>query len=105
MPDADYRSRQKSKPHGQSARWRAVLGRYDPASVALCDSPLYAAGGSVSIADIISFINSAPARAKDVTSPEWQKRSFMYAAMDAAARHPRVRMPRAALTDNLNFWA
>jgi hypothetical protein len=67
--------------------------------------PLYAARGSVSIADIIRFISTAPTSLKDVTDPAWQKRSFMYEIMDAASRVPKIPMDKAALQDILFFWA
>ncbi len=66
---------------------------------------IYAAHGSVSIADIIRFINTAPKSLKDPTDPEWQKRSFAYEVMDAAVSCPKVPMSRAALRDCINFWA
>ncbi len=61
--------------------------------------PLYSATGSLSIPDIIRFVNTAPTRMKDVTNPDWQNGSFMYSVMDAATRHPRVPLSRQALTD------
>ena len=67
--------------------------------------PLYAAGGSLSIADLIRLINTAPTSGKDVTNPDWQKNSFMYAVMDAAMRRPKVPLARQALADVINFWA
>ena len=67
--------------------------------------PLYAAGGSLSIADIIRFISTAPTNRKEPTDADWQKRSFMYSVMDTAARYPKVPMSRAALRDNITYWA
>jgi hypothetical protein len=67
--------------------------------------PLYAAGGSLSIADLIRFINTAPTSGKDVSNPDWQKGSFMYSVMDAATRRPKVPLARQALADVINFWA
>jgi hypothetical protein len=67
--------------------------------------PLYAAKGSLSVADICRFIDTAPQGAADVTKPEWQERSFMYSVMDAAARHAKVPLPRDVLTDVINFWS
>ena len=67
--------------------------------------PLYAAQGSVSLPDIIRFINTAPRSLKEPTDPEWQKRSFMYEVMDAAGQSPKVPMGRAARRDCINFWS
>jgi uncharacterized membrane protein YgcG len=67
--------------------------------------PLYAASGTVSIADIIRFLSTTPQSSKDVTDPSWQKRSFMFQVMDAASRSPRVAMPAQALRDNIEFWS
>ena len=67
--------------------------------------PLFAAGGSLSIGEIIRFINTAPASVKDVTDAQWQERSFMYSVMNRAANHPKVSMERAALADTIRFWA
>jgi hypothetical protein len=65
---------------------------------------LYSAKGSGSVADLVRFINTAPASVKDVTDPGWQNRSFMYAVMDAAMRRPQVPLPRDVLADVINFW-
>lgn len=67
--------------------------------------PLYAANGSLSVAEIVRFINHAPQSAKDVTNPDWQGRSFMYQVMDAAMRHPKVPLAREVLRDVIDFWA
>ncbi len=64
--------------------------------------PLYAANGSVSIADIIRFINTAPL--KDPSDREWQKRSFMYEAMHAAEQSPKVAMPSDMQRNCIHFW-
>jgi hypothetical protein len=66
---------------------------------------IFAANGSVSVADICRFIDTAPQSAADVTKPEWQTRSFMYGVMDAAARNPKISLPRDVLTDVINFWS
>jgi hypothetical protein len=66
---------------------------------------LYAAKGSVSVAELVRFINTAPASIKDVTDPDWQKRSYMYAVMDAATRRPKVPLPADVLADVINNWA
>jgi hypothetical protein len=68
-------------------------------------APLYSATGTLTVADIVRFVNTAPTGVKDVTNPDWQGRSFMYQVMDAAMRHPKVPMPREALIDAVNFWA
>lgn len=65
---------------------------------------LYSATGTLTISDIIRFINTAPGSVKDVTNPEWQKSSFMYRVMDAAMRQPKVPLPKETLTDIINFW-
>lgn len=67
--------------------------------------PIYAATGSLSLPEIIRFVNTAPTSVRDVTSPEWQNGSFMYAVMDAATRHPKVPLSRQALADAIQFWA
>jgi hypothetical protein len=67
--------------------------------------PLFAAGGSLSISDIIRFISAAPRSAKDVTDLAWQKRSFLYEVMDASARSPLVPMDRGALQNTLHYWS
>jgi uncharacterized membrane protein YgcG len=66
--------------------------------------PLYAAGGSLSIADIIRFISTAPARLEEVRDSKWQDRSFMYGVLNAAAHHPKVAMSRETLKNTLEFW-
>jgi hypothetical protein len=65
---------------------------------------LYSAKGSVSVAELVRLINSAPASIKDVTDPDWQGRSFLYSVMDAASRRPAVPLPRDVLVDLINFW-
>jgi hypothetical protein len=67
--------------------------------------PLYAGNGSLSVPELVRFINTAPTSPKDVTNPEWQGRSFMYEVMDRATRHPKVPLSRQALNDAINFWA
>ena len=66
---------------------------------------LYSATGTLQIGELIRFITSAPSHLKDVTDPEWQKRSFMYEVMEAAAHSPKVTMPRTALRDAITYWA
>lgn len=65
---------------------------------------LYSATGTLTMSDIIRFINTAPSSVKDVTNPEWQKGSFMYRVMDTTMRQPKVPLPRETLTDIINFW-
>jgi hypothetical protein len=66
---------------------------------------LYAAKGSVSVAELVRFINTAPTSVKAVTDPEWQGRSFMSAVMEAATRHPKIPLPHAVAADLVNFWS
>ena len=68
-------------------------------------APVYSATGSLSLPEIIRFVNTAPTTLKDVENPDWQKRSFMYSVMDAATRHPKVPLSRQVLKDALEFWA
>jgi hypothetical protein len=99
--EAAKRASATASHHGSEPFWedatRSVLRYTLP--------PLYSATGSLSIPDIIRFVNTAPTSIKDVTNPEWQSRSFMYSVMDAATRHPKVALSRRALTDCLDFWA
>jgi hypothetical protein len=66
---------------------------------------IYSASGTLSIGDIIRFISTAPTHPKEVVDAEWQKRSFMYEVMEAAARSPVVPMARTALQDAITYWA
>ena len=66
--------------------------------------PLYAANGSLSIGEIIRFIESAPKTERQVTDPEWKKRSFMYEAIVAATQSPKVPLPPQVLKDNIDYW-
>jgi uncharacterized membrane protein YgcG len=66
--------------------------------------PLYAANGTVSIADIVKFLNTAPQTAVQVTDPRWQERSFMFGVIVKAARSARVAMPEPVLRENAEFW-
>ncbi len=99
--DTAKRASSTASQRGGDAFWednsRSVLRYTLPA--------LYSANGSLSIPDIIRFINTAPTSRKDVTSPEWQKGSFMYAVMDAAKRRPKVPLSRQMLGDAVNYWA
>ena len=67
--------------------------------------PLYAANGSLSITDILRFINTAPQSRTEVSDPQWQKRSFMFSTIDMAARCPRVPMPAQAMRQGIEFWS
>lgn len=67
--------------------------------------PLYAAHGTLSIADILRFLSTTPGNAADVTDPNWQKRSYMYQVMTAATHSPRVAISTQALRDNIEFWS
>jgi len=66
---------------------------------------VYSATGTLQIADIIRFISTAPTHPKEVVDADWQKRSFMYDVMEAAARSPKVPMSRTALQDAITYWA
>jgi TraM recognition site of TraD and TraG len=66
---------------------------------------VYSATGTLQIGELIRFITSAPADLKDVTDPEWQKRSFMYEVMEAAAQRPKVPMENSALYDAITYWS
>jgi hypothetical protein len=66
---------------------------------------LYSASGTLSIGDLIRFISTAPTHPQEVVDADWQKRSFMYEVMEAAARSPKVPMARAALQDAITYWA
>jgi hypothetical protein len=66
--------------------------------------PLYAAKGTLSMADIVRFIESAPKTAKEVTDPEWKKRSFMYEVIAAATQSPKVTLLAQVLKDNIEYW-
>ena len=66
--------------------------------------PLYAASGSISIADIIRFISSAPASRKDVSSAEWQQGSEMSKIMKRASTAARVPMPEETARNCIEFW-
>jgi len=59
---------------------------------------VYSATGTLQIGELIRFITSAPTDLKDVTDPEWQKRSFMYEVMKATAHSPKVPMGAAMRT-------
>jgi hypothetical protein len=67
--------------------------------------PLFAANGSLSIPEIIRFINTAPMNLKEPTSPEWQARSFMYSVMDKATRQAVVPMSRMTGVECIRYWA
>lgn len=67
--------------------------------------PLYAAHGTLSIPDIIRFVNSAPMTLKEPTSPEWQARSYMYSVMDKATREAVAPLARSSMTEIIRYWA
>jgi TraM recognition site of TraD and TraG len=67
--------------------------------------PVHSVHGTLSIPEIARFINTAPTSINDVRNPDWQKRSFMYGVMDAAARQPKVPLAKDVLEDAINFWA
>lgn len=64
----------------------------------------YSAFGSVSVAQLVRLINTAPTSIKEVTDPDWQNISYFYAVMDAATHRPKVPLPRNVLADLINFW-
>ena len=99
--EASKRASATASQHGGEAFWQ------DSARQAIRRTilPVYSAKGSMSVADICRFIDTAPQSAADVTKPDWQNRSFMYSVMDAAARNPKVPLPRDVLTDVINFWS
>jgi hypothetical protein len=66
---------------------------------------LYSATGTLNIGDLIRFITSAPMDVKEATDPAWQKRSFMYEVMEAAAHSPKVAMTSSALYDAITYWS
>jgi TraM recognition site of TraD and TraG len=46
---------------------------------------LFAAAGTVSVADLLAFVRSAPRSAEEMTNPDWQGSAFFFACfMDAA---------------------
>ncbi len=101
LVEASKKASPAASQRGEDGFWKDS-GRQATRRIIL---PLYAATGSLSVAEIVRFINSAPQSAKDVTNPEWQNRSFMYQVMDAATRHPKVPLPREVLRDVIDFWA
>src|SRR5579883_389538 len=66
---------------------------------------IYAAQGSLSIADIIRFITTAPTHVSMPTNPEWQARSFMYKIANQALNTPKVPMTRAAAENAIRYWS
>jgi hypothetical protein len=66
---------------------------------------VYSASGTLQIGDLIRFITTAPTHTKEAADAEWQRRSFMYEVMQAAARSPMVPMARTALQDAIDYWA
>ena len=105
MPHAGSGGREAPSPTASKQAGMRPYGK-----TASANAPLYPAGplcgqGSLTVADIIRFINAAPPSTKDVTNPEWQKGSFMYTVMDAAMRQPKVPLPKRRMTNMINFWA
>ena len=66
---------------------------------------VYSATGTLCIGDLIRFITTAPADRREVVDAEWQKSSFMYEVIQAAARTPKVPMARIPLHDAITYWA
>ena len=99
--EASKKASATASQHGGEAFWQDSARQ----AIRRIILPVYSAKGSVSVADICRFIDTAPQSAKDVTDSAWQSRSFMYGVMDAAARHPKVPLPRDVLADVINFWS
>lgn len=65
---------------------------------------LYAATGTVSIPDIIRFVSTAPTSLEQLHSGDWQDSSFMFQALAAARRQPRVAMNTADFEKTASYW-
>lgn len=65
---------------------------------------LYAATGMVSIPDIIRFVSSAPTSLEQLHGGQWQDTSFMFQALAAARRQPRVPMHGADFEKTTSYW-
>lgn len=65
---------------------------------------LYSATATVSIPDIIRFINSAPTSLQQLQSEEWQSRSFMFATLLASRKSPRIRMEPSDFEKTASYW-
>ncbi len=59
----------------------------------------------LTIPDTLRFIATGPQSPQEVTSREWQARSFMYQLMNRAVNAPKVRIPPASLGHIVNFWS
>ncbi len=66
--------------------------------------PLYAATGSVRMADITRFIASAPMSLDQAHSAQWQDTSFMFATMAAAEKSPVIRLGASDLGKIGSYW-
>ncbi len=66
---------------------------------------LYAAQGSLSVGDIICFLEDAPKSLEQTRDPEWQKNSFMFQVLWTAANRPKVEMDPLALRTAVDYWA
>ncbi len=97
----------RASPTASQRGGEALLGgRARGKCCAIRIPPLYSANGSLSIAEIIRFINTAPASMKDVTNPEWQKALFhVFGDGRGGASSQGAAAARQALTDVINFWA
>jgi uncharacterized membrane protein YgcG len=99
--EAAKRASPTASQRGGEAFWEDATRQILRYSIPL----LYSASGTLSIGDLIRFISTAPAHAKEVTDPEWQRQSFMYETVEAASHSPKVPMAsRAALHDALVYW-
>jgi uncharacterized membrane protein YgcG len=65
---------------------------------------LYAATGTVTVADIIAFVTTAPVSDEQVHSEAWQDTSFMFAALSQARRHPVRDIGASEFEKCANFW-
>lgn len=66
---------------------------------------VYSATGTLQISELIRFITTAPTNPKEVVDAEWQRHSFMYEVMQAAAQRPKVPMAPTVLREAINYWA
>jgi hypothetical protein len=99
--EAAKRANPTASQKGEEPFWRDGTLQILRRSIPL----IYSANGTLSIGDLIRFITSAPTNPKEVVDAEWQRHSFMYEVMQAAAHSPRVPMAPAALRDAINYWA
>lgn len=99
--EAAKRASPTASQRGEQTFWEDATRQILRYSIPL----IYSASGTLSPGDLIRFITSAPTHAKEVVDAEWQRRSFMYEVMEAAAHSPKVPMARTALRDVISYWA